>query len=230
MAKRTTQTAEKVGGGGGADRIKTPGWHHVHVTHCDDVTKDNKPVEGLFTEFAAFDGPDAGKVFSMTFFDPNEADADMPEDSKERKKYDISKRKQTAFLVASGLMTEAQMGSAVEYDSTDAIDRQCVIHLDPDNQEKNAGKGYLQLAWDDIYHVDDPRVAELVKKKQLVLSTSALGIYPKEFRRDPKSFDLEKLGGKKAAANGTHAGNGSAGSASSKQTAAATSGVDLDDV
>jgi hypothetical protein len=231
MAKRTTQTAEKVGGGGGADRIKTPGWHHVHITHCDDVTKDNKPVEGLFTEFAAFDGPDAGKVFSMCFFDPKDGDADMPEDSTERKRYEINKRKQTALLVASGLMTEAQMGSPVDYDSADAVNRQCVIHLDPDNQEKNAGKGYLQLAWDDIYHIDDPRVADLVKAKKLVLSSNALGVYPKEFRRDPKSFDLEKLGGKKAASNANGNGSHAAGSSSSKPASAAvTSGVNLDDV
>lgn len=227
MAVRKTKLAEKVGGGGGADRIKTPGWHHVQITHCDDVTKDNKPIDGIFTEFAAVAGPDAGKTFSMAFFDPNEADADMPEDSKERKRYDMSKRKQTALLVASGLTNEASMGTddEVSYDTADAVNRQCVIHLEADNQEKNAGKGYLQLAWDDIYHVDDPRVAGLVKDKKVVLSGPHLGdVYPKDFRRDPKSFDLEKLGGKKAAGtNGTHA-------AGKPASNAATSSVNLDDV
>jgi hypothetical protein len=234
MAVKKVKTAEKINTGGGEDRIKTPGWHHVHVMFCDDVTKDNKPVEGLFTEFAAFGGQDAGKVFTMTFFDPNEADADMPEDSKERKRHDFAKRKQTAFLVATGLVNESQMGSDVEFDSNDAVNRQCVIHLEADNQEKNAGKGYLQLAWDDIYHVDDPRVADLVKAKKLTLDAGAINLLPANLRRKPESFDLEKLGGKKSGStngNGNgHSGNGSASSKQPVASAAATSGVDLNDI
>jgi hypothetical protein len=141
---------------------------------------------------------------------------------------------ETVRLVAIGLVTESQFGQSLEYDTDDGRGRQLVVELVVD--DRNADKGWLQINYANTYHVDDPRVADLVKQKKLVLSAGALGIYPKEFRRDPKGFDLEKLGGKASKASGGgngggHAnGNGSHAGQQSKQPAGAAAGVDLNDI
>lgn len=245
MAKRTVKTPEKVeGGGGGADKIKVPGWYHVHVTTClADITNNDKPINGIFAEFAAFDGqPEAGKTCQSSFFDPDPAKAYDPnsgasyDDWKDGdgKGWLMAEKKQLAFLVATGLINESQFGKELEYDTDDGINRQLVLEMAVDDRNKD--KGYMQINYANTYHIDDPRVADLVKAKKLTLNQDAIKLLPANLRRDPKSFDLEKLGGKKAGGNGNgHAGGGSVATSSpspggGKPSNAATSGVDLDDV
>lgn len=236
MAVRKSQTAEKIQGGG-EDRVKLPGWYHVYCTYSSDVTKKGTPIEGIATEWAVFDGqPEERKVHEMAFFDPDQRK------EPDSNGYKMAVRKQTAFLVATGLITEQAMGSEVEYDTDHAVNRQAVIHLVLDDSEANKGKGYLQLSYDDVFHVDDPRVADLVKEKKVKLNVDALKLYAK-FRRDPNSFDLEKLGGRKKSSgsggnggngNGSHASNGNGSGThrapQQQQTAAAQTGVNLDDI
>lgn len=233
MAVRTTKTADKVGGGG-EDRVKTPGWYHVFCNYSSDTTKKGKPVEGIATEFAVLPGQtDEGKVFETVFFDPD------PTKAEDDKGNLMAQRKQTAFLVATGLITEQQMGGEVEYDTDHAVERQLVINLVLDNSDKNAGKGYLQLNFDDVLHVDDPRVAELVKAKKLKLNEQAIKHLPPTMRRKPESFDLEKLGGKKKASGTNGNGNGQhakqqasnlVGAGAGAGSSGGNQGVDLDSI
>lgn len=247
MAKRQTQTPEKMEGGG-ADRIKVPGWYHVHVQEClADVTPKGKPITGIYADFAAFEGqPEAGKTISSTFFDPDPLKAFDPnsgvehadwKESQDGKGWLMSQKKQLSFLVAVGLINESQFGKALEYDTDDAKDRQLVVEIVVD--ERNADKGYMQINYANTYHVDDPRVADLVKAKKLALNQAAIKLLPDTMRRKPESFDLEKLGGRKQAASGN--GNGSGSHADAKQNArqqakelagvgAGSSGVDLDNI
>lgn len=220
MAKRTTKTAEKVGGGGG-DRIAIPGWYHLHVTSLADVYPNGKPIEGLFFEAAAFPGqPEEGKVHGAPLYDPKPGKEETPGGL-------MAVRKLTAFLVATGLINESQMGQEVEYDTDDAVNRQIVVNLVPDTSDENKGKGFLQVNYDQTLHIDDPRVADLVKEGKVKLNLDAIKLLPAAIRRKPESFDLEKLGGKISSASS----NGSAASGSSKPAGnAATSGVNLDDV
>lgn len=244
MAKRTTKSPEKLEGGG-ADRIKNPGWYHVFVNQClADVTGGSKqtPINGIWAEFATLPGQgEDGKTTQSAFFDPDPIKEFNPDnglsyddwkESKEGKAWLMSQKKQLNFLVAVGLVTESKFGTALEYDTDDAVNRQLVLELVVD--DRNAEKGWLQINYSNTYHIDDPRVAALVEAKKLTLNQGALNLYPKGFRRDPASFDLEKLGGKKAGSNGSHAGNGNGSHAGGNKSAPAsnkaTSGVDLDDV
>lgn len=223
MAKRTVNTPEKMEGGG-ADRIKVPGWYHVHVTEClADVTPKGNPINGIFAEFSAFEGqPEAGKTTASTFFDPDPLKAYDPasgleyadwKGSQDGKGWLMSEKKQLSFLVATGLINESQFGKALEYDTDDAKDRQLVIEVVVD--DRNVDKGYMQINYANTYHIDDPRVADLVKAKKLKLNEAAIKLLPATMRRKPESFDLERLGGRKQAANG----NGANGHAANQQAA-----------
>lgn len=243
MAKRTVKTPEKMEGGG-ADRVKLPGWYHFNVTHClADVTPKGTPINGIHAELSVLGGqPEEGKSISATFFDPDPLKAFDPnsgisyddwKESKDGKGWLMGEKKQLAFLVAVGLINEAQFGKELEYDTDDAVSRFLVAELVVD--DRNADKGWLQINYANTYHIDDPRVADLVKQKKLTLSAGALAIYPKDFRRDPKGFDLEKLGGKASKAAGSNGSNGQ----HAKQQAsnlvgagagAAAGGVDLNDI
>jgi hypothetical protein len=226
MAKVAVKTSETVQGG--AERLGEPGWYHMMVNHADINSRKGEPIDGFRVEFAVQHGSESGKTFEKTFFNPRLSDSE--------KAQAWAARKQTALLIAAGFMTESQLASDVDFDTDDMMGRQVVIHLVPDDQEQNRGKGYLDLAFADIFHVDDPRVAE----KKIALNPQVLGLLPPALRRDPKSFDLEKLTGKKqvagaaagagSAANGNgpngSGGNGSAASSTQAQPV----GVDLSDL
>jgi hypothetical protein len=213
MAKVATRTAESTGGA--TDRLSVPGWYHMSVVEADVNDDKGLPIDGFRVEFAALDGPNANKTFKMTFFNPS------LKQKEEAQKW--SSRKQTAFLVATGLMTESQLASDVEWDTEDVKGRQVVMHLQEDDREENKGKGYLQLAYSDIFHVDDPRVAE----KKVTLNAAAIKYLPPAQRRDPKSFDLEKLTGRKG--GGSNGSNGN-GSSHKQQPVGAGAGVDISDL
>jgi hypothetical protein len=218
MAKVGVKTADSTGGS--TSRLSVPGWYHMSVVLADVNDDKGMPINGWRAQFAVLEGPEASKSFEMRFFHPR------PQDKEGAQKWDS--RKQTAFLIACGFMTESQLTSDVEFDTDEAVGRQVVMHLEPDDQPENKDKGFLQLAWADILHVDDPRVADLVKADKVKMSAGALKLLPDARRRKSESFDLEKLTGRKGA--GSNGSNGNGSSSGSKQPVGAGAGVDISDL
>lgn len=224
MAKVSVKTADSTGGATG--RVSTPGWYHMSVVLADINDDKGMPINGWRAQFSPLEGPEASKSFEMRFFHPRLQDKEAAQK--------WAARKQTAFLVACGFMSESQLASDVEWDTDDAPGRQVVMHLEPDDQEANKGKDFLQLAWADILHVDDPRVADLVKAGKVSMNAGALKLLPANLRRKPESFDLEKLTGRKHTGNGSNgssSSNGSNGNGSgNQQPVGAGAGVDISDL
>jgi hypothetical protein len=184
------------------------------------VDSKQKPLDGWKSSLSVICGtvPGAeGLQFDLILWNPK------PDDEKQ---WDL--RKQAAYLIATGLCTEKQLGTPVSIELADATDRFVFVTLGP-----NKDGDRLQLHYADIFHIDDPRAAKFPRSER------HFALLPAHMRRDPKSFDLVALTGKAdAVADAGGGGGGTAntanGVASSNGGAAASGaaagGVNIDDL
>lgn len=171
----------------GGNYLDEPGTYHLQITHVDEqpTSKGSTAIDGFRIELSVVEGPQKDKETDIIFFNPKQS-------SKDQGKW--ARNKQAAFLIAAGLVTEQQLGQRVEIDLKAAEGRQVIAELEL-GQADAKGKRFLELAWANIYHVDDPRVATAAK------NAAALGLIPKSLRRDPASFATAKKDG--AGSNGS---------------------------
>jgi hypothetical protein len=179
---------------GGGNFLGVAGSFHLQVTHVDEqpVSNEGKAIDGFKVEFSVLGGPEAGKKTDLIFWNPKSTGKDGGL---------WARKKQGAFLVASGLVDESKCGQQVNVELAHATNRQVVAELEF-GEEGAKGRKFLQLAWANIYHVDDPRASGVAK------DAKALLMLPAALRRTADSFKP------KSAANGQGSAPPPAGQAS----------------
>ncbi len=162
--------------GGESQYLNQPGTYHCVIT---DVKEGRGPrdgvIDGFTVELSVLAGTTEGqkdKQTSLVLF--------SPDSSKSDKSQEWSRKKQTAFVIAAGLLDPSKLGGKVNMELSDAIGKQIVLTFDTNEHD---GKTQLQLAYANIFHVDDPRAAKFAKDKE------ALAIIPKGNRKDAGYFD-----------------------------------------
>ena len=165
---------------GGSLYLDEPGTYHVVVTEVDEQPEKSSGelLDGFRVKFSVLAGTVPGqedKLVSILFFNPNMASKDGGA---------FAKRKQAKFLYATGLLDETNLGKRVSIELSDAVGRQCVIQLEKQDDESR----FLQLCYDNIWHVDHPDAAKFPKNED------ALKLIPSNLRRDPSSFPTRGSG------------------------------------
>ena len=208
-------------GGTGASYVDKPGKYHCQVASVDEspTSKQGQAIDGFKVILSVMHGPELGKQIELTLFNPNP--------TRDEASQEWSMKKQAAFIIAAGLATEKDLAGddeekEVEIDLQAAKNRQICIELEVDKKNSTAERQFVQLAWANIFHVDDPRVAKWEK------NVAAIQVLPASMRRDPKGFDLEKLGGGKKE-DASAPSTGSAGSPANGGTKPKPT-VDLDSI
>ncbi len=144
-----------------SNRVTEPGFYHCVVTEIDEQPRDRNDalIEGFKPTFEVLDGTvrangvctQRGCTYEQTLFSAR------PGQKEGAIKW--NKAKQAAFLIATGLVTKDQLGKSVKINLADALQKQVVVNIVP----KNDDSGYLEIAWANIYAVDDPKVAAVPK-------------------------------------------------------------------
>lgn len=192
---------------GGGNWLTQPGTYHVVVTHADEEPTNGKGdmMDGFRITCQALEGTvkdedgkftELDKTIDLIFWNPKLTD---------KNEGLFARQKQGKFFIATGLLTEAQLGTEVEINLQNAVGRQIVLTLE--EQDGSGDRKFLQLHFADIWHIDDPAVASYPK------CAKSVKLIPAAHRRDPKSFEKK---------------NGS--SAAKTRPPAKTETVDLDDL
>ena len=173
---------------GGGNWLTQPGTYHVVVTHADEEPTNAKGemMDGFRITCQALEGTvkdEAGKfterdkTVDIIFWNPKLTD---------KNEGLFARQKQGRFFLATGLLTEEQLGTEVEIKLENAVGRQIVLTLD--EQDGIGDRKFLQLHFADIWHIDDPAATSYPK------CAKSLGLIPKPHRRDAKTFE-KKNGG-----------------------------------
>lgn len=169
-------TTEEIGGSASDQYLSQPGTYHCAVVAVKEGQgPKGNPISGFTVELSVLAGTVEGqkdKTTNLCLFSP-----DM---SKSQSSQEWSRKKQTAFVVATGLLDVGKLGQRVEIDLSKAEGRQIVLTFYMNEHE---GKKNLELAYANIYHVDDPRAEKFPKDK------AALEIVPKNLRKSKEYFE-----------------------------------------
>lgn len=165
--------------------LSEPGTYHFAVLHVDEqpTTRDGKPLDGFRVACCVLDGTAPGqakKEIELMFFAPKPSDKNGGE---------FSKRKIARFASACGILPTAQPGQRVSIDLQAAAGRQFVAEVERQKDQAGNETKFLQLAWANLWHVDDPAVAQVPK------DAGALKLLPAELRRAPETFQQAKQAG-----------------------------------
>lgn len=199
--------------------LNAEGVFHLAVL---DVTETPTKRDGSLIANAAFGvdlevlaGPHAKKQKDIVFFNP---DASKPRESAG---YQLSLRKVGRFLEATGVVAErVPGGQTYTVDPTKAKGRQLIARFafdEREGKEKN-----LQLAFADIWHIDDPAAPQCERNQD------AIKLLPKSLRRDPASFAKPARGSDGSGNGAAHAKQSAP--QSSSPPAATAAAVDLNDI
>ena len=166
MALIDYQAGEDFSAGGFLDE---PGWYHLVVVDVSapPTKRDGSLIDnGFFSlHVQVLTGSVSGqeeKTTTLTFFHPRDTDKDGGEFRR--------KVNDRAFL-ATGILRPEDKGKQVSIDLDAMRGRQIIAKLEKSKDEK-----YLQLAFSEIYHVDDPAVKSTPK------SADALKLIPVDQR------------------------------------------------
>lgn len=182
MKYRAPETVDS----GGGNWLSMPGTYHMVVTATEErpVNADKQPLDGFRVTFQALEGTvrdDAGKfterdkTVDLLFWHPKLTD---------KNEGLFARQKQAKFFIATGLLSETQLGEELDINLEDAVGRQLFITLE--EQEGKSDRKFLQLHFSSIWHIDDPAAAsfpQCAKSKSLI---------PKSHRRSPESFEKPK--------------------------------------
>ena len=145
--------------GGEGTGLKENGNYHMFVTAMfEDTSIKGKPLKGggfsaLLTVLAGSTEGQEEKTFGLTLFN---VDFTQKESAQE-----WARRKQTAALIAMNVLPLDKLGSGkVAVDLAAGQGHQLIINL---KNEEYEGETNLRLQYANVYHVDDPRVADLAK-------------------------------------------------------------------
>lgn len=209
MAKASFQTSEDLTRNVGF--LDKPGVYHCvcELLELDPRKNDGTPYNGFGLHFCVLTGTPKDKEFPVADLIGKKKRLDFSHpkaSSKDQGKF--ARQKISQMLVALSLANPNDTGREIEFDTSDAMGRQFIVRLE--ESSGTDGKTYLDLSFDNIYHVDDPN-APACSKSQLSLDT-----IPANLRRKPEDF-----GG---SSRGT---NGKAPPAPTAQTTAPLSAVDV---
>jgi hypothetical protein len=165
----------------GGGFLKAPGTFHFCITGVEEnPTKKGKQNEGQLIDNAAFrvdlevlagtaDGC-VGKTCDIVFFHPK------PSDKNEGA---FAKKKIDRFLLAVNLVKEEDKEKELDIDLNLATGSQLVAKMELNEDGKHVG-----LAFADIFHVDDPAVAQVPKDAEalqlIAPSKRRIGSQPKK--------------------------------------------------
>ena len=170
---RTMQTSTDVGGGG--TTITKAGTYHCQILQSADgqSTKGNQisGCSALLSVLAGTESDQVEKQFHLTLFDPDLSKSDSSQE--------WAIKKQTAYGIAINQIDPSKLGEACEVDFGNADGQQIIISID---ENEHDGKKNLQLAFANIYHVDDPRAKAFPKNKE------AMALLPSDFRKPEAYF------------------------------------------
>jgi hypothetical protein len=164
-------TTEDIGGGE-STYLDQPGTYHCLVT---SVGENQGPKGGVIDGFTAHLAVLAGTVAGQKDKQTNLC-LFSPDSSKSEKSQEWAKKKQTAFAIATEVISLASLGKRVEVDLQSAVGRQIVITFEANDD------GYLDLHYANIYHIDDPRAAKFPKDAE------AIALATKEMQRQPPEY------------------------------------------
>ena len=156
----------------GSTYMDKPGRFHFLVTDVREgrLPKGDQGIEGFSVELEALAGSEPSQVGKKTNIvlrngQPGHQDGGA-----------MCRRKQAAFLIAANLLTPSGLGrSGYDLDLEKARGAQIIAELELGDEQSN-GKRYLELAYANIYHVDDPRAQPVPKAEE------SLGSIPEAFR------------------------------------------------
>jgi hypothetical protein len=167
------ETTEDVGGSANDQYLNEPGTYHFVITSvAENEGPKGNPIDGFTIGLSVLDGTTKGqkdKSTNLCLFSPDQSKSDSSQE--------WSRKKQTAFAIAAGLIDLKKLGGKVQIDLQDAVGRQIVASFEHDDAKK-----YMQLSYANIYHVDDPRAANFPKDKE------ALAIIGKDQRKEAIYF------------------------------------------
>jgi hypothetical protein len=93
----------------------------------------------------------------------------------------FAQKKQAAALIAANVISPSDLGKkGVEINVGNAVNHQVCVQFAL-GKEDNNGKRWIDLFFDNIYHVDDPRAASFPKHADVL-------ILAKDFRRNAEFF------------------------------------------
>lgn len=169
--------AEEMGkSGGDGNFLSKPGQYHCAIVDVKEgVGPKGKPIDGFCVTLSILAGTVAGeegKTTNVMFFNPK---LNSPNGGA------FARKKQAAFAIASNLIDPAAFGKRVSVELKSAINHQLVAKFE--SSKNDDGKEYIDLAYSDIWHVDDPRCESVPK------NAAALALVPKECRHDRAWFE-----------------------------------------
>ncbi len=157
---------------GGGNYLSKPGTYHCLISDLKDgAGPKGNSIDGFTVELTVLAGGDEegiGKVHTETFFSPKLT-------SKDGGKF--GRQQLFALFVAAGIAKPAALGSRLEMELSDAINRQIVIQLEVDSyaRDKNPESSavFLRLKGCNIFHPDDPRCENATKDPDLLAAMPA---------------------------------------------------------
>lgn len=178
--------------------LEAPGTYHLVIDEVKEgLNSKDEPLDGTTLAMTVLGGDVAGqekKKTSVTVWDIDGSKA--LEDQK------MTVRVITAFLVATNLVRDSSLlGSEIEVDPQQAVGSQVVVKLAKPSKRANGkwvedkDSKFLQISFDDFYHVDDPAVKSVPKNQE------ALKMLGEDQRHPAEWFDFKKKDGTAAPAS-----------------------------
>lgn len=169
--------------GGESAYLKDAGTFHLAVTGVFEGTmppnKDGlaSPMKsgGFSTTFEVLEGEHKGKKCNLLFGNG---------DLSHRDKGMMARKKQAAFLIACDVIKPDDLGKqGLAVELQEALGSQVVAKLETEAYKDNEGKDQVrvQLLYDNVYHVDDPRIAKIPKDKTSIDSIPKENRHPIEY-------------------------------------------------
>lgn len=188
--------------------LERPGYYHAKV---DSIEQDPEKKDGSLIENAAFrvncsvlEGTVAGqqnRMFDLLFFKPKLNSEDGGK---------FANKKIARFLDAINMLPKDARGKRTKIQLDDASGNQFIVELEKDKDGR-----FLQMRFANVWHVDDPDVADKPK------NDGCLKLIPADRRRSAAYYAAERGGSPPAEA-------GAGKRQQQRQTASA--GVNVDDL
>lgn len=166
---------------GGGNWLDKPGTYHLIITAATEspLKKNGEMLDGFRITCQAIDGTvrdsagftEKDKTVELMFWHPKLTD---------KNEGMFSRQKQAKLFIATGLLTEEQLGQEVDLDLEDVVGKQIIATLEAN--EGDTGRTFLDLHFSDLWHVDDPAAAKCPKNQK------AIELMPPSHRRKAESF------------------------------------------
>lgn len=179
------QTAKGSDLAGGGQYVDKPGTYHFLIDNVKvGLSSKDEPMDGSTIEMTCLAGEhadQAGRKIGVTLWDIDQSK------SIEEQKQTINRL--TNFFIAVNQIQPSQLGGEVDVDPVRAAGHQLVMKLGHKQKKVKDESGkdkwiddpeskFLQIAYADIFHVDDPAVSKVAK------SLDALKVIPSEHRHE----------------------------------------------